>query len=145
MSVAEQDERLVLPGTLVSAYMRLCGKTDEELQKVELHHIRPSDPRVLSSLYRDRLVNEAYIARHRSGKALWSAYTKPKPPLQCMSVRRLPLVSRLFSSVLSYLEHQKPGTTMDELLKTKARTRRHKSASTCKASSSALPVQGSGK
>jgi hypothetical protein len=40
MSVAEQDERLVLPGTLVSAYMRLCGKTDEELQKVELHHIR---------------------------------------------------------------------------------------------------------
>jgi hypothetical protein len=94
---------------------------------------------------RNRLVNEAYIARHRSGKALWSAYTKPKPPLQCMSVRRLPLVSPLFSSVLSYLEHQKPGTTMDEPLKTKARTRRHKSASTCKASSSALPVQGSGK
>jgi hypothetical protein len=63
---------LKVPGTLISAYLRLHGKTDEEIDLVNLRSICEHDQVVYTSPWHNRLIAKWEIHWHPTAeRALW--------------------------------------------------------------------------
>ena len=85
---------LKVPLTLVSAYLRVHDKTDEEIDWVDLKSIKEHDHlAAYNNPLANRRVNEGVLKPDTTGDKWWLCLRKPLPPrkkLVCMRVANVP-------------------------------------------------------
>ena len=85
---------LKVPLTLVSAYLRLHDKTNEEIDRVDLKSIKEHDHlAAYNNPWANRRVNEGVLKPDTTGDEWWLRLRKPLPPrkkLVCMRVANAP-------------------------------------------------------
>jgi hypothetical protein len=82
---------LKVPNTLVNAYLRLHGKTNEEIDWVDLKSIREHDDLICNNPWANRRVNEGVLKPDTTGDRWWTRLRKPLSPRKqfaCMRVAK---------------------------------------------------------